>query len=141
MINAHPDVAQAGIMAMMANSTPFLTIDAAVTNFSDAPGQDNPFFEWNQRTIDTTANLKASGTFVTWLKQNNDPRIVSYFGKNDPDYVNQGDYSGGDPTYQTAATFVQTPKIRLNLFQQQNLISSRLKPQVRYGSGQMQNRL
>lgn len=135
MIKSHDDVAKAGIMAMMANSTPFLTMDAAVTNFSDAPGQDNPFFEWNQRTIGTTANLKASGTFVTWLKQNNDPRIVSYFGKNDPDYVNQGDYSGGDPTYQTAATFVQTPKDPVEFISAAESYFLQAEADVRYGSG------
>ena len=117
MVNAHPDVAQAGIAAMTAAGAQYLTNDAAVTNFSDAPGQDNPFYEWNIRTLNTTSNLRASGTFVLWLQENNDPRIASYFGPPQPSsvpgapypYVNQGDYTGGNVNYQKAAIFVQTP--------------------------------
>lgn len=134
MINAHPDVAQAGITAMLSAGTAFLSSDAAVTNFSDAPSQDNPFFDWNQRTLNTTANLKASGTFVKWLEDNNDPRIVSYFGNAAPNFVNQGDYSGSDPTYLTAATFVQTPTDPVEFISAAESYFMQAEAQVRYGT-------
>jgi hypothetical protein len=135
MINAHPDVAQAGIQAMLTAGTPFLTTDAAVTNFSDAPGQDNPFFEWNQRTLNTKDNLKASGTFVLWLEANNDPRIVSYFGKTTPDYVNQGDFSGAGahPSYLTASNFVQSPTDPVEFISAAESYFMQAEAQVRYG--------
>jgi hypothetical protein len=135
MVNAHPDVAQAGITAMLAANTPFLTTDAAVTNFSDAPGQDNPFFEWNQRTLNTTGNLKASGTFVRWLEVSNDPRIVDYFGQATPNYIHQGDYSGSDPTYQTAATFVQKPTDPVEFISAAESYFLQAEADVRYNGG------
>ncbi|HEY4155288.1 MAG TPA: SusD/RagB family nutrient-binding outer membrane lipoprotein [Puia sp.] len=135
MINAHADVAQSGITAMMSAGTSFLASDAAVTNFTDAPSQDNPFFEWNQRTLNTTANLKASATFVLWLEQANDPRIVSYFGNPTPNYVHQGDYSGSDPTYQTAATFVQSPTDPVEFISGAESYFLQAEADVRYNSG------
>ena len=109
MVNKHADVAQAGIQALFSSNASFLTSDAAVTNFSNAPGQDNPFFDWNQRTLNTTSNLRASKTFTSWLVANSDPRVEFYFGSATPIFQNQGDYAGSDPTYKNAATFVQTP--------------------------------
>ncbi len=133
MINAHPDVAQAGIQAMLSAGTPFLTTDAAVTNFTDAPSQDNPFYDWNQRTLNTTSNLRASATFVKWLESNNDPRAVSYFGAAMPVFVNQGDYSGGDPTYQTAAVFIQSPTDPVEFISASESYFLQAEAQVRYG--------
>lgn len=133
MINAHPDVAQAGIQAMLSSGTPFLTTDAAVTNFTDAPSQDNPFYDWNQRTLNTTSNLRASATFVKWLELNNDPRAVSYFGSATPVFVNQGDYSGGDPTYQTAAVFIQSPTDPVEFISASESYFLQAEAQFRYG--------
>jgi hypothetical protein len=135
MINAHSDVAQAGITAMISAGVPFLTGDAAVTNFSDAPGLDNPFFEWNQRTLNTTTNLKASGTFVLWLKQYDDPRMESYFGSATPDYINQGDYSGSDPSYLSSAAFVQSPTDPVEFISAAESYFLQAEADVRYGSG------
>jgi len=66
-------------------------------------------YEQNVRQLNTPNNLRASKTFVSWLQENNDPRIVSYFGTNAPNSINQGDYLGTDPSYQSAAVFVQLP--------------------------------
>jgi len=109
MVNANPSEAEAGITAMYNNGATFLDQDAAVTNFTNAPGLDNPFFEQNQRQLNTTTNIKASTTFVSWLEANHDSRIDYYFGSTTPNSINQGDYTNNNPTYQTAPIFAQSP--------------------------------
>ncbi len=109
MVNADPSVAEAGITALYNNGSTFLNEDAAVTNFTNAPGLDNPFFEQNQRQLNTTTNIKASTTFVSWLEANHDPRIDYYFGSPTPNSINQGDYTNNNAVYQTAPVFAQSP--------------------------------
>lgn len=109
MVNANASAAQAGVEKLYTNGATFLETDAGVFGFSDAPGQSNPLYEQNIRQLNTPNNLRASRTFVSWLEENNDPRIVSYFGTNAPNSIHQGDYLGTDPAYQSAAVFVQLP--------------------------------
>jgi hypothetical protein len=84
MINAHADVATAGITALYNRGAIFLTTDAAVTNFTNAPGLDNPLYEQNIRQLNTPDNLRASRTFAGFLQANNDPRITRFFGSATP---------------------------------------------------------
>lgn len=109
MINAKPADAEAGVRKLYSDGAEFLTTDAGVSGFTDAPGQDNPLFEQNIRQLNTPNNLRASTTFVSWLRANGDPRIVSYFGNTNPNSIHQGDFQGNDPTYASAAVFVQSP--------------------------------
>jgi hypothetical protein len=110
MVNTHNDVAAAGINALYARNAQFLTTDAAVTNFTNAPGLDNPLYEQNIRQLNTPDNLRASRTFVSYLQSKNDPRITSFFGSTTPNSINQGDYNNTtDPNYPRAAVFVQSP--------------------------------
>jgi hypothetical protein len=109
MININETGAQAGIQRLYTNGAEFLQTDAGILGFTDAPGQDNPLYEQNIRELNTPNNLRASRTFVSWLEENNDPRIVSYFGTNAPNSIHQGDYLGTDPTYASAAVFIQSP--------------------------------
>jgi hypothetical protein len=109
MINAKPTEAQTGVQKLYNEGATFLTTDAGVFGFTDAPGQDNPLYEQNIRQLNTSSNLRASRTFVSWLRANGDTRIVSYFGSTTPNSIHQGDYLGSDATYATAAVFVQKP--------------------------------
>lgn len=109
MVNANPTGAQAGIQKLYTNGAEFLQTDAGIFGFTDVPGQDNPLYEQNIRQLNTPNNLRASRTFVSWLEDNNDPRIESYFGTTAPNSIHQGDYLGTDPTYQSAAVFVESP--------------------------------
>ncbi|HEY2721168.1 MAG TPA: SusD/RagB family nutrient-binding outer membrane lipoprotein [Chitinophagaceae bacterium] len=104
MVNAHADVAQQGITDLYNSGATFLTTDAAVTNFVDAPGLDNPMYEMNKRQLNTPNNLRASTTFVSWLNQYADPRLT-YFYQGSTTSINQGDYSANNATYQAAKTF------------------------------------
>ncbi|WP_431211332.1 SusD/RagB family nutrient-binding outer membrane lipoprotein [Puia sp. P3] len=109
MINKHADVAQAGIQAMYTSGAKFLTSDAAVTNFKDNPSQDNPFFEYNQRTLNTTSNLRASKTFTSWMAANNDTlRAKAFFSVYHPLAQDQGDY-GNTSAGAVSNVFVQSP--------------------------------
>lgn len=110
MVNAKPQEAEAGINKLYADGVPFLEEDAAVTQFTSTPGKQNPFYSYNIFSLNTTNNLRASVTLLSWLKANADPRIISYFGSASATGINQGDFQNTtDPTYQTAAVFVQSP--------------------------------
>src|SRR5678809_836097 len=87
MVNSNPAQAQAGIQELSTNGADFLQTDAGVFGSTDVPGQDNPLYEQNVRQLNTPNNLRASKTFVSWLQENNDPRIVSYFGTNAPNSI------------------------------------------------------
>jgi hypothetical protein len=107
MINANPSKAQAGVMALYNAGATFLNEDASITQWTTTPNKQNPFYAENIYALNTTTNLKASITFITWLKKNNDPRIVSYFGTSSPVGVDQGNYLSTNPVYKTATNFVQ----------------------------------
>ncbi len=109
MINADPQQAQDGITALYNAGAAFLTEDAAVSQFTSVPGKQNPFYSYNIFSLNTTNNLRASYTFASWLKAHNDPRIVSYFGGTSIIAIHQGDFQSTDPTYASAAVFVQQP--------------------------------
>ncbi|PWT95417.1 MAG: SusD/RagB family nutrient-binding outer membrane lipoprotein [Bacteroidetes bacterium] len=107
MVNAKASEAQQGIEALYAANAKFLETGAGITSFQDKPNYSNPFYEQNIRRLNTPDNLRASETFVSWLKLHNDPRIVNYFGSTNPSTINQGDYSNPDPALGAAAVFVQ----------------------------------
>jgi hypothetical protein len=108
MVNAKAAEAEAGVKALYTANAKFLTTGAGITSFQDKPNFSNPFYEQNVRRLNTPDNLRASVTFISWLKLHNDPRIVSYFGVTNPTGIHQGDYAGTDPTYTGAAIFKQS---------------------------------
>jgi hypothetical protein len=113
MINKDPARANAGITALLSSGAPFISSasgGASVTNFTDAPGLDNPLYEQNIRQLNTQVNLRASNTFVSWLHANSDPRINDFFGPNPVTGINQGDFRNISPAYTSASVFVETPK-------------------------------
>ena len=109
MVNVKPADAEAGINALYSANAEFLTEDAGITQWSTAPNKQNPFYTQNIYALNTPSNLKASVTFISWLKANNDPRIVNFFGTNSPTGIDQGNYLSTNPVYKTATTFVQQP--------------------------------
>lgn len=108
MINAKPDEAEAGIQALYARNATFLQEDAKVTGFIDAASQSNPLYEQNIRQLNTTGNLVASRTFLTYLQANNDPRANDFFGANATG-LDQGDYLNTSPAALVASVFVESP--------------------------------
>ena len=109
MVNAKPDEAKAGVLKLYNNNAQFLTKDAGVFSYQDIPNKDNPLYEQNIRSLNTPVNLRASRTFVSWLQQANDPRLVKFYGSANPNNMHQGDYlnAKNDPTYSSAASFIE----------------------------------
>jgi hypothetical protein len=74
----------------------FLTTDVKMAIFEDKVNGSNPLFESDRRTSNTSVNIKASTTLMTFLKANNDPRIANYYELNTDDgkylSVDQGNY-------------------------------------------------
>jgi len=92
MINANPSAAQAGVTKLFA-SPDFLTTNAAMTVFVNQPNKDNPFYEYNIRSLNTTTNIKASKTLLIFMKTYSDPRIPVIYGVANPVGQDQGDYN------------------------------------------------
>lgn len=114
MVNAKPADAQAGISALYARNAEFLITDAGILQgFTNGPGQDNPLYEQNIRQLNTPDNLRASTTFVSFLEDNNDPRLNDYFApppsSSTITSINQGDFLNNTTPVLTAAIFKQTP--------------------------------
>ncbi|MFD0792123.1 SusD/RagB family nutrient-binding outer membrane lipoprotein [Mucilaginibacter litoreus] len=104
MINAHPAEAEAGVRALYAAQADFLDTDARVNVFTDATDQRNPVYAYTVFNLGGL-DLRASKTFTTWLTENNDPRIVEYFGTETPTAIDQGYYNApqsAQPGYYTA---------------------------------------
>jgi hypothetical protein len=108
MVNAKPQEAQAGVQKIYARNASFLTTDAGVTGFTNAPGRGNPLWEQDVRSLGIN-NLRASTTFASFLRANNDPRAISYFGTSNVTSINQGDYLSNNTAYSSATPLVESP--------------------------------
>ncbi|MEJ2904909.1 SusD/RagB family nutrient-binding outer membrane lipoprotein [Pedobacter panaciterrae] len=112
MAYVKPTEAEAGIKAMYDGDAKFLTTNAGVAGYENVPNKSNPLFEYNFRRLNTTDNLKASATLVSWLEQNADPRAQVYFGVDSPvPTINQGDFwnQSSHPEYFDAVVPVIAP--------------------------------
>lgn len=79
MVNNDASAAQSGVQSVFANGIGFLTEDAAMTQFEDAPDKSNPFYEYNYRQLNVATNLRASNTLMSYLLSNSDPRLDAIF--------------------------------------------------------------
>lgn len=86
-----PGVASAGVAELLASGAEFLNVDAAVTQFVDAPNRSNPLYESDRRQLNTGVNIRASRTLFSYLEDNGDPRISDYYEAGGP--LNQGDFN------------------------------------------------
>lgn len=106
MVNAKPAEAEAGIEKLYNENAPFLnTDDAGIKSFVDEPDQSNPMYEYNIRRLNTTTNLRASNTLLSFLDDNNDERIPLFYASSIG--MDQGDYNNAAAG--TAAVVVQNP--------------------------------
>ena len=82
MVYAKPQEAEAGIRSLYADGGNFLTSSAGLFNFQDQPDKSNPLYEMNVRKLSgVKTNLRASNTFVSFLRANGDPRLEAYYYK------------------------------------------------------------
>src|SRR6202008_4914532 len=98
-------------------------------------GKDNPFFEQNQRELNTTTNLRASTTFVSWLDSNADSRIAYFFGSASAKSINQGDFANNSANNQAAAVFAQSPTDPVELISKAESYFLQAEADVRYNGG------
>ncbi|WP_282036836.1 SusD/RagB family nutrient-binding outer membrane lipoprotein [Saccharicrinis aurantiacus] len=79
MVNVDPTAAENGVKAVFSSGIGFISIDAAMTQFEDAPDKSNPFYEYNFRQLNVATNLRASNTMMSYLISNGDPRIDAFY--------------------------------------------------------------
>jgi hypothetical protein len=133
MVNAKPAEAKAGIEKLYSSGAKFLDADAAVAGFTETPDKQNPFYAYNVQRLNTTTNLRASKTFVSWLQANNDPRIEYYYGTATPVVIHQGDYLG--TTYGKATVLVQKATDPVNMISKAESYFMQAEARLRYFAG------
>jgi hypothetical protein len=84
-------IANAGIQQMLADNTDFLTVDAGMTQFTDAINQSNPLYEYVIRRLNVATNLRMSTTLSSYFNANADTRKTSYYAAGNS--LNQGDFN------------------------------------------------
>ena len=87
------------LTSLLANGK-FLTSDVQFKNFEDADSKSNPFYESDQRQLNTTNNIRANVTFISYLLANADSRIEVLFDKVAAQYTGfvTGSYDIPTPT-------------------------------------------
>ncbi len=75
---ARSAVAQDGV-AKILNGENLLTGDAAMDIYEDVANRSYPLYETNIRQLNVGTNLRGSHTFVSYLIDNNDPRLDVFF--------------------------------------------------------------
>lgn len=138
MINAKPSEAQAGYQKLVTRGADFLASDAGVTSYTDATDRRNPFYTYNIYALNATTNLRASTTLASFLKQNGDPRAVSYFGTSSPISINQGDFNASlsaHPEYANANVPVQKPTDPVFFITKAESYFLQAEANLRYGGG------
>lgn len=92
--------AQTEITKLLANGN-FLTADVQFKNFEDADSKSNPMYESDQRQLNTTNNIRANATFISYLQANGDTRIDKLFEKVGPVYAGMvtGSYEVPTPVF------------------------------------------
>lgn len=92
---ARPEVAQAGITALITSGAAFLNDDAAITQFENAPDRSNPLYETDRRQLNTQINIRISKTIYSYLEANGDPRLTDLYDTsyNTGGPMNQGDFN------------------------------------------------
>lgn len=105
MVNVAPAEAKAGVEAVFANGIGFLTTDAAMTQFEDAPDKSNPFYEYNFRQLNVSTNLRASNTLMSYLIQNSDTRLDAIYTAG-----NSGQFALYQGQYGVSSTIINPDK-------------------------------
>jgi hypothetical protein len=111
-LSSRAAIASAGIIQMLNSGTSFLTVDAGMTQFTDAVGQDNPLFEANNRSLNVATNLRMSTTLASYFDLNSDPRKAKYYLAGNS--LNQGDFGGTQGGIAVVNTLPTTPALLLS---------------------------
>lgn len=129
--NARPGVASSGISNLLSSGVDFLNVDAAMTQFEDAPDKSNPLFESNERQLNTPTNLRASTTLYSFLQSNVDPRLAEYYEAGNP--LNQGDFNNLVAPNSIAVVNL-SPLTAVYLMSREESLFMQAEAQLKYGS-------
>lgn len=99
----------AAITQMLNENTAFLTEDAAMTQFVDEINNSNPLYEYNNRALNSSTNLRMSNTIGSWFAANSDTRRNAYYLAGNG--LNQGDANNpaGQGTFAVVKLSATTP--------------------------------
>jgi hypothetical protein len=84
-------IATAGITQMISAGAQFLTVDAGMTQFTDAINQSNPLYEYNNRRLNVATNMRMSTTLASFFDLKADTRKAAYYLAGNS--LNQGDFN------------------------------------------------
>lgn len=90
----NPTLADTEIKSLINSGVTFLSVDAAMTQFEDAPNRSNPLYESDRRKLNVGTNMRASTTMLSFLNNNNDPRRSFFYGAGNS--LDQGDFNNED---------------------------------------------
>lgn len=102
----NPTLAETEIKNLINSGVSFLSTNAAMTQFEDAPNRSNPLYESDRRKLNVGTNLRASTTTLSFLRQNNDTRRDYFYGAGNA--LDQGDFN--NPTIASSSIAVVTLK-------------------------------
>ena len=84
----------------------FLNQDIALTNFANEDSRTNPLYESDQKQLNTSNNIRANATIISFLDENNDPRMEEMFAEIGGDII--GMVTG---SYEVPSTEFDGPKV------------------------------
>lgn len=87
----NPTFAETEIKSLINSGVNFLSTDAAMTQFEDAPNRSNPLYESDRRKLNVGTNLRASTTTLSYLLANDDTRRDFFYDEGNALY--QGDFN------------------------------------------------
>jgi len=96
---------EAELTELLANGS-FLSQDVVLTNFADEDSKTNPLYETDQKQLNTSNNIRANATIVSYLKNNLDPRLEELFAEVGGDII--GMITG---SYEVPSTEFEAPKV------------------------------
>jgi hypothetical protein len=122
-----------GVNSLLTSGVEFLNVDAAVTQFEDAPSLSNPLYETDRRQLNTATNLRMSTTLSSYFVENNDPRKAKYYGAGVA--LNQGDFESQVPVASSVAVVELSATTPAYLMSKEESLFLQAEAQARYGSG------
>ncbi|TDD96265.1 SusD/RagB family nutrient-binding outer membrane lipoprotein [Flavobacterium cellulosilyticum] len=130
--SARATIASDGIKQMIAAGTQFLSVDAGMTQFTDAINQSNPLYEYNNRRLNVATNMRMSATLASYFDNNGDTRKTKYYLAGNS--LNQGDYDStvGAGTIAIVNLSATTPAL---LMSKENSLFLQAEAMERFGTG------
>lgn len=133
-VNARPAVASQGIQNLLNSSAEFLTSDAAITQYIDEANKSNPLYETNVRQLNVGTNLRTSTTMYSYLTENSDPRVDSFYTPGPSQ--NQGDYN--NPAGANVGVVILHPTDPVYFISAAESYFLQAEAHLRYGSGNVE---